>query len=452
VINYCNRRNFSLAILATGLASSILTGCESSPASVEPSENEKSNRKIGAMITRNLNCSLTRNGSKGVFGRLDTENLTIALVDFETHSSKTYRLDSGVYRLEDVVVSPDGGRIAYTVFHQESSDESEIWIMDPDGLVEFKLTGSGRSLVKPHFSPDGTKLLFFADMRHQYLTPEQERILQMYSKSFAVHELNLSDLSFHLIDLPILPVPKGCFYTDQGTVVALWMTDVEDPEFSRLPAECVCGSFKAGDFGGNFWERNRWRLEQTVGEADIRSDGTSKFKKFEMTMPEFGSIRDTFWINASPCKNGFLTLPSIWDPSKDPSTNDPSARSYRAVDHSTRGLAWITRNGNRRDIELPPEGELLVTASGSFDQSRIIGWPSLSVSDAFAQSKTRFPWTHTSAAGWQRVDLNSKYAPEQTMNVKPKEAMTLLELPKLIDKNGVGETYETKYLKMMGAR
>ena len=443
-----SRRNFTLTMLATGLTSSILPGCESSPASVDPSEDEKLNRKIGEMITRNLNCSLTGNGNKGVFGRLDTENRAIALVDFETNLSKNYSLEIRVTRLEDVTISPDGGRVAFTVFHDDSAMESEIWIMAPDGLVEFKLRGLGRSITKPHFSSDGAKLLFFADMRHQYLTTAEEDEFRTSSdKSFAVHELNLTDLSFRLIDLPILPVPKGCFYTDQGTVVALWMTNVEDPEFSRLPAECVCGSFKAGDFGGNFWERNRWRLEQTVGEADIRSDGTSKFKKFEMTMPAFGSIRDTFWINASPCKNGFLAFPTIWDPTKDPPDGSFRARSYRAVDHSRRGLCWITRDGNRSDLELPPEVELLVTASGSFDQSRILAWPSVGGSDAAAHSTLRFPWTHTKASGWERVDLKSKYAPGQAIDVRPKEDMVPLEIPKLIDQNGVGETFETKYLR-----
>lgn len=395
--------------------------------------------------TRNLNCSLTREGSLGSFGRLDTSELSIAVVDFKTNSFDSYVLGPDFFQLDDVVISPDGNLLAFVVYSRSSSVESEIWVINREGLVKLRLVGLGQAKVKPNFSPSCDKLIFFADMRHQYLSEANRALFDITNPgSMAVHELNLEDGRIRLLDLPILPSAKGAFYTNDNTVVAAWLQDLIDPEFSQLPVDCVCGRPKSADYGGNFWQRIRPRFQLSVGEAQLLDRDVSKFKKFELTLPKFESIRDTFRLTASPCEAGFLSVLELWDSSQDPGPELFKYPSYRPPDSSRVGLSWLTRDGGRQDIVLPIEFRDMPAACGSYDKSRVIAWAGNADASAAA---LRYPWTQEDSSKWESVDLQKKYQLAQTFEIKTNQNTSLIEIPKLIDKNGVGRTEEGRFLE-----
>jgi dipeptidyl aminopeptidase/acylaminoacyl peptidase len=68
-----------------------------------------------------------------------------------------------VKSVADVQVSPDGGRIAFTVTQhdlQTSEPVSQIWVARADGSESFELTRRGRSSDTPRWSPDGKRIAF----------------------------------------------------------------------------------------------------------------------------------------------------------------------------------------------------------------------------------------------------------------------------------------------------
>lgn len=54
--------------------------------------------------------------------------------------------------------SPDGTRIAFG--YSKSSDQSDIWLMNPDGSGKTNLTNDGTLKSNPRWSPDGSQILF----------------------------------------------------------------------------------------------------------------------------------------------------------------------------------------------------------------------------------------------------------------------------------------------------
>jgi hypothetical protein len=392
---------------------------------------------------RSMTGDLSQDGRFGAFSRLDSDEVSIALVDFEARTFVNYAVISEFNDIKDVVISRDGSLLACVVGVFGAQKDTEIWVIDRTGTVRWQLTGAVRLKAKPCFSQDGDKLLFFADMRHQYLPP-QERLSWVGSSSgaMAVHELDLATGAVRLIDLPILPFPKACFYTNRNTVVAAYGVDVDNPEFDRLPVGCVCGNPRGGGYVGNFWQRIRPRFELTVGEADLVDAGTSRFKKFEMTMPDFASILDTFQMMQSPSEDGFLALLTLYDPRQDPGPELFSYRNYRPPEGPTIGLSWLSWDGGRVDVPMPGNFPDLSIACGSYDRSRVLAW--LGNGDVYAPVVGR-PFTHSAVTGWHMVDLGGQYEQSVALPVVINQRSVRIEIPELIDRNGIGQTDEDRF-------
>jgi hypothetical protein len=443
-----SRRAFVFGIPRLGLVGGLLASCDEKQAPAQTSPEVLKEWKRGERLTRIKDSSLSQDGRYGVFSRLDTEECSIALVDFETAKTVSFAFGPEFAKVEDAAISSDGSKIAITLYNKPAGPDgsggygqSEIWVLDRTGAVEFKLVGLNRMKKMPQFSPDCEKLIFFADMRHQYLEPDELRLVVDGLGSFAVHELNFKDREIRLIDLPILPIPRGTFYTNSDTIIAAWSENVEDPEFDRLPADCVCGHPKSGDYGGNFWQRIRPRFEQTVGETRLLDGNTSRFQKFQMILPKFASVRDTLWLTNSACENGFLALLTLYDPNQDPSPSLLKYPNYQPPDASTRVISWLTRDGARADLDVPNHFDGILGASGSYNKTRVMAWAGGVDMEA---PEFLFPWTYTAASGWEFLDLKTKYILKQMFDVKIDTTSIIVEIPQLIDKNGVGGTYETK--------
>ncbi|MCA3697487.1 hypothetical protein [Aquidulcibacter sp.] len=399
-------------------------------------------------VTRALCCSLTRDGGFGMFPRLDTREMNIALVDFKNSTSVSYMLDQQFLKIEHAVMSPDGSRIAFNVQftipgfepkyfavdRPEFGNVAEIWVMNRKGEVEFRLVDHDREKRAATFSPDGTKLLFYADMRHQYL---KIRYPRSHNPSVAVHEFDLNDRTIRLIDLPILPRPDGCFYTEAKTVVGVWRQEVVDAEFSRLPVDCP---YPWGMSNTNYWRRFLPFYSQTIGEADLISDGTSVFKKFETKLPRFESIRDKFQMQTSPCEDGFLVLLELMDPRIDPAPIVLENPNYFAFDRRNYKLAWLSRDGTLNEIHAPERFTSYPSVCGSFDRSRVLAWAG---TEKLGAAQFTYPFTSSNGSNWELVDLTGNFGPASVVQVSGYTEAVTVQIPKLLDPNGVGVDAES---------
>ena len=64
--------------------------------------------------------------------------------------------------MDDAVLSPDGGQIAFSLSTAESRDINNIWLTDGDGGGQRKLTHSNVLQHQPSWSADATELYFVA--------------------------------------------------------------------------------------------------------------------------------------------------------------------------------------------------------------------------------------------------------------------------------------------------
>lgn len=385
-----------------------------------------------------LSCSLNANGSKCVFPRIDNNEVSIALVDFNAATYDNFALPTNIGSIEDISISRDGKRIAFVAREEfPNRSEMDIWVIDVEGRVEFILTGEGRIKQKPAFSPDGRKLAFFADMRHQYLGgTEYDRGIDSPA-SMAVHELDLESEKIRLLDMPILPGPSESFYSDNEILIASWNFPIEDFADLKLPVNCDCGiSIK------NSWQRFPTRFQETIGQVNLSDGLNGKFEKFDIQLPRFNSVRDSFYLSSSPCENGFLAVLYLWDPVYDPTPELLQHPRYYPGDIPKIGLSWLFNDGNRSDFELPSDFTGIPFSCGSFDRSRVVVWAGLNDKAAI---ESKFPWTKELDADWQILDLYNKYKIENSFEMKSSEKTRKIEVPKLFDRNGVGKTFETQF-------
>jgi hypothetical protein len=390
--------------------------------------------------TRQLNCSLSDDGNSAVFSRLDTEQPSIALIDFNTNATKSFQINEEFERLEDLVISGDGKRIAAVVYNSGSIGESQIWIVNNNGVIEFKLIGLDRTKAKPCFSIDGNSLFFFADMRHQYLPNENlTEFRSTGDESLAVHKLDLNSQEITLVDLPILPFPAGAFSISEGSIVGVWNSDVSEPQFDTLPVDSANGLNSSRGYGGNRWQRNRQHMTQTFGEAQILPGGSTKFIKFNIALPAFTSSLDMFQATRSPCNGGFLAVLELYDPDLDPTPDLLTYPNFQPSQAPNYGLAWLLRDGQRIDVSLRQEFSSIPSAAGSRNRSRVIAWAGLIENQniKFA-AEVGFPWVKSEGSDWVLLDLKSNFKPELSIPIRSSSQTKTAEIPKLIDKNGVG--------------
>lgn len=88
-------------------------------------------------------------------------------------SGDAQAVTSGEFDVGSFAWSPDGARIAFTAYIPKDGDEtdpdllliSDLYVSDADGGNRRKLTGSDWSVGQMSWSPDGTKIAFFASDR-----------------------------------------------------------------------------------------------------------------------------------------------------------------------------------------------------------------------------------------------------------------------------------------------
>lgn len=402
---------------------------------------------------RPTRAAVSADGRFAAFTRLDSPEIGVVLVDFKTMSTTAYSIQTQHNRIEGLALSPDGAFLAVVLGGIDWLLQDEIWLFDAQGNVTTRIGGSsdnatsfsepGRELAAPCFSPSGNRVAFFSDMVHQYARPERvaraDALLR--SPAMAVHELDTATQIVRLIDLPILPLPFGCYYASATSLVGIWNERVTEPEFTRLPVDRLYITDPRGGFAGNYWMTTRWRFEQTIGQAELRADGSSQFQKFEFVPPPFMSIRDKFRATTSPSGAGFLAILTLYDQARDPTLNGLRNRSYRPTEEPAHRLAWLEPDGRRLDVQ-PYEGMIYpVAAAGSANRRRIVVWAGKAAEpdDIFA-SQVGFPWTTTDGLDWEIMDLTRKYRPARTISVSPNADTVMIVLPQLIDRNGVGKT------------
>jgi len=88
-------------------------------------------------------------------------NSDIYLVD--TEGTKLRRLTHDPLWEERPSWSPDGSKILYSVWHEDSPKSATIWVMNADGSSKTKLTKGALRGVCPTWSPDGRQIAFWKE-------------------------------------------------------------------------------------------------------------------------------------------------------------------------------------------------------------------------------------------------------------------------------------------------
>ena len=82
------------------------------------------------------------------------------LVRLDVASGTETPISAPLAGIQDAIVSPDGGRIAFSLSTAESIDDNNIWIMNIDGSMPRKLTNMPALQHEPSWHPDGQSLYF----------------------------------------------------------------------------------------------------------------------------------------------------------------------------------------------------------------------------------------------------------------------------------------------------
>lgn len=153
----------------------------------------------------------------------------------DTTGGDAQAVTSGEFDTGSFAWSPDGSKIAFTAYIPEDSDDdtdpdlllvSDLYIADTDGGNRRKLTGSNWSVGQPAFSPDSSKIAFFASDRSYhnatlnrlYLVPAEGGDIRCLvdDQDLVIGNLVVGDMRSDL------PSPEPLFSEDGSSLYALF--------------------------------------------------------------------------------------------------------------------------------------------------------------------------------------------------------------------------------------